>query len=404
MLRIIMTVIPSLLSYYFYNYQFFRYADNIFESKNRKNHTYFLTFLINYTLFVLVTIWSFHLIVNWSIFLAMLFIQIMVIYRTTWLNSFFMALICALVGLANNVLFRCSLAIMMNQPLSVFDNNMVDSDNLKKYPLLICFFLTGALFLYLRKSAYGAKLKQMIKDRHSMVFYTVIMSVLYGFLVLNLLAYYTKGNNLFTKLWGIKSVLLVIFCLYVGYQYTLRLNEFRQNQREYGHAQQALLNQKVEEEKINRLAFFDPLTGYYNRHYAEELFSAISEKSIDFVVCFADLDGLKIVNDRMGHLKGDNYLSKAAELMKHNFQDITNMLIRFGGDEFLVIVKSQDVISIKKRIEKTAAELKIAGEEENCMFSISYGIADSSEAESIRDVVALADKRMYEQKHSIRRK
>ena len=163
---------------------------------------------------------------------------------------------------------------------------------------------------------------------------------------------------------------------------------------------------KKAEIELNRLAYHDPLTGLANRmlliEFLEQEIHLLQRNSDHkFAVLFLDLDGFKLVNDSLGHLAGDDLLKLIAERLKHYVRE-TDVLARFGGDEFCVLVKEfaneVEVIDIALRINQSLAEsFSIREEKVNISASVGIVIAnqDSNTAENyLRD----ADSAMYSAK------
>ena len=146
-----------------------------------------------------------------------------------------------------------------------------------------------------------------------------------------------------------------------------------------------------------RYAYYDQLTGLRNRRaYSEEL--NVMEKSRDdnFCIVMADLNGLKKMNDTLGHAAGDELIIYAAKCLNDTFPG-ENKVYRIGGDEFCVITKGNTIETLRRLMEmdKNAKELK--GEYINGV-SISYGVASNQESSDVHSVVKIADKRMYDNK------
>ena len=144
----------------------------------------------------------------------------------------------------------------------------------------------------------------------------------------------------------------------------------------------------------------DELTRLYNRRmYDEELETMTSENDTDNLVIVAmDLNGLKTVNDSIGHKAGDELIMGAGKCIKDSFRAV-GKVYRTGGDEFMGFL----------RCDKSKLPEIFAGFEQNMeawkgtlvdKLSISYGyvVAEDEEDKSLSELVALADKRMYEAK------
>ena len=143
-------------------------------------------------------------------------------------------------------------------------------------------------------------------------------------------------------------------------------------------------------------AYTDELTGLYNRRAYEEGLDRIrkdvpSEKMI--VVAIFDVNGLKEVNDKLGHASGDELLRGAASTIRSVYGSY-GKCYRTGGDEFVVILEEpvEKLSVLNENFEKAAA--KWHGKQV-AELNISYGAALSEEVCSIDEQIILADQRMY---------
>ena len=143
-------------------------------------------------------------------------------------------------------------------------------------------------------------------------------------------------------------------------------------------------------------AYTDELTGLYNRRAYEEGLDRIrkdvpSEKRI--VVAIFDVNGLKEVNDKLGHASGDEMLRGAASTIRSVYGSY-GKCYRTGGDEFVVILEEPvEKLSVLNESFEKAAE-KWHGKQV-AELNISYGVALSEEVCSIDEQIILADQRMY---------
>lgn len=146
-------------------------------------------------------------------------------------------------------------------------------------------------------------------------------------------------------------------------------------------------------DKLQILSSRDMLTGVMNRNemnnYVDEL--AKQEADISVGVMFADLNGLKAINDSTGHNAGDELLKNAALALREIFD--LHQIFRAGGDEFVVIITgiSEDELRRKTELLKEGSR-KYNG----LVFAIGYAFEDRSE--NVRSALRLADERMYEDK------
>jgi diguanylate cyclase (GGDEF)-like protein/PAS domain S-box-containing protein len=168
---------------------------------------------------------------------------------------------------------------------------------------------------------------------------------------------------------------------------------------------QDFTERKRAEAAIKSLSLADELTGLYNRRgfhaFCEQHLSTLRRTNKGIVMIYADLDGLKKINDSFGHQEGDRALVKAAELLKETFRS-SDVLGRLGGDEFTILAAVDPDGGVEKlisRLEQKFANynaLKTSPYE----LSISIGVArlTPDTAESMENLMAHADAAMYENK------
>lgn len=388
------------VAYYYYNWQLFRYEEEMLNVYKARRLYIQITFLVNYTAFMIMSYLKLHLCMNWTFFAILLMIENVFIFKCTAGRAYSLALTGTAVGLAANVLLRCVFSIFLNKPLAVFDNNSMMIGNLKRYPVFLGFFLAGISFHLIRTKKLPSKIRVIMGDPVGLNFLNAVQSILYIYLVLNLLGYYTEGNSLPMKMWGIKSALFSMLGWILLITYIMYMNKLKLYQKEVKEKREELLATKKDEERIWLVAFTDTLTGCYNRQYAQEVFRDLEEAETEAVVCFVDLDGLKTVNDNYGHQKGDNYLLTAVQYIGSAVRKDQDYMFRYGGDEFVLLFEGITPETVDFRIRKVQKEMQKLSNTRELPFllSISYGIASRSEAKNLEETVLLADKRMYEQK------
>jgi diguanylate cyclase (GGDEF)-like protein/PAS domain S-box-containing protein len=163
------------------------------------------------------------------------------------------------------------------------------------------------------------------------------------------------------------------------------------------------------EEKLRSMTLVDELTGLYNRRgffaLAEQQCKLAARKGRSLFVVFADMDDLKRVNDTFGHTAGDQALFETAAVLRHTFRE-TDVVARIGGDEFAALVLESDPDTAPVVLRRLEANLQRTNAEGTLPFeiSLSVGVAsfDSEDANSIDELLSLADHRMYEQKRARR--
>ena len=95
---------------------------------------------------------------------------------------------------------------------------------------------------------------------------------------------------------------------------------------------------RKKEEEIKYLSYHDQLTGLYNRRfYEEELKRLDTTRNLPIAIIMGDVNGLKVVNDSLGHAKGDELLKKVAHAITKGCRE-GDIVARHGGDEFVVLL------------------------------------------------------------------
>lgn len=167
-------------------------------------------------------------------------------------------------------------------------------------------------------------------------------------------------------------------------------------------AREADRRDEIDREK-DRLAVTDVLTGMLNRRgfflQAEQGFKTARRQGIASTVIFVDIDGLKLVNDTLGHDVGDRLIEASARILRQSFRD-SDVVGRLGGDEFAAYTLDSDQPeTILSRISTNVERFHRASSVPY-RISFSTGIVrcDPHSDKCLNDYLCLADRRMYEQK------
>lgn len=187
-------------------------------------------------------------------------------------------------------------------------------------------------------------------------------------------------------------------------------------QDNYDSSLQLLVNQldtaisnKLLAMELKEAAERDALTGVYNRGQLDAALARAQSRQQQnqadhFAVLLMDLIGLKSINDQLGHEMGDRLIREAANALQETCRD-SDMLFRFGGDEFVILCNDQSgegaqalLERIRTQIHGRKVKLETAeGKVIEVMLALSVGLASSDQVTPDK-VMQLADQRMYEQK------
>jgi diguanylate cyclase (GGDEF)-like protein len=158
-------------------------------------------------------------------------------------------------------------------------------------------------------------------------------------------------------------------------------------------------------ETMRNHAFYDCLTGCMNRYMSQEFFRNEYEKFQDNMIPLAllllDLDHFKRINDSYGHPVGDEVLKAFAGLLKQNMRR-SDMLFRWGGEEFLIMLRgtlSQEAVAVAERIRKKTQAFPFPPFGKPGLVTTSIGVCGLPPLRSIQDLVETADAMLYKAKN-----
>jgi len=174
------------------------------------------------------------------------------------------------------------------------------------------------------------------------------------------------------------------------------------------HSIAVILEQAYLYKKIDEITVTDDLTGLYNIRYLNRSIEMEIERSQRygsmFSLIFLDVDNLKKVNERFGHLAGSKVLIETARLLQDNLRKI-DVTIRYGGDEFVLILPQTALeggFLVADRLRKIIAKHKFLKNENTPInLTASFGVVSfPGHADSKEALIKLADKAMYRGKVS----
>jgi diguanylate cyclase (GGDEF)-like protein len=202
---------------------------------------------------------------------------------------------------------------------------------------------------------------------------------------------FTASKELFI---GLSALLILINTYVVSRHIALR------------RLQSKLISETIHSEVIRLNSFIDPLTEIYNRRSLDEMasqfISAARRQNEPLTFLLVDVDGFKQVNTRFGHLTGDFVLAEMATLLKRSTRD-SDAVIRYGGDEFLILLANSSTNGAQTLIDRVEASLRDwnrGGHLRGLKLSFSIGIAEWSDGQTLDEMLDTADRDMYVVKNS----
>ncbi|MGZ8781942.1 MAG: diguanylate cyclase domain-containing protein [Gaiellaceae bacterium] len=166
------------------------------------------------------------------------------------------------------------------------------------------------------------------------------------------------------------------------------------------HERAEAVRSRTESADLLRRATTDELTGAWTRKFGLEQVAREVERAhrtgVALVLAFIDVVGLKQVNDDRGHLAGDALLHRTGEALRANLRRY-DVIVRYGGDEFVCAMPNLTFPEAKTRFESIAAELTAADAE----HSISFGLALAAPTDGLEELIARADADLLGSRRSV---
>ncbi len=162
-------------------------------------------------------------------------------------------------------------------------------------------------------------------------------------------------------------------------------------------------------ELLENLSLIDELTQLRNRRgffdLAEQALKVAKREQYGMALFFMDLNGLKIINDTLGHQAGDQALRDAADVLRETFRD-SDIIARLGGDEFVVLAHvNREASPVEQRLRERLGAFNARGQRPYSLdLSIGTTVVEPSSEEDLETLIARADTQMYAQKRRISRR
>ena len=148
-----------------------------------------------------------------------------------------------------------------------------------------------------------------------------------------------------------------------------------------------------------RKALTDAVTGLYNRNYWEQIISGATfqPRTQNFSLILIDVDNLKEINDTYGHIAGDKVIEIVGQAIKKCIRK-EDAGLRYGGDEFIILLFNQDKKAAYRVIERIRREINKLAAGQGMNIQISAGAAYYDCLRNMGDIIKMADRDLYKEK------
>ncbi|WP_320034508.1 GGDEF domain-containing protein [Halarcobacter sp.] len=162
-----------------------------------------------------------------------------------------------------------------------------------------------------------------------------------------------------------------------------------------------LKDKHTEYQEVSKKSITDSLTKLYNRHKIDkELeihYASFQNNNIPFALLMLDLDHFKKINDKYGHQEGDEVLKLFSKILKNSTR-LTDIVGRWGGEEFIVIYPNSDLNSATKLAKKLHTNLKKSKEMQKYDLTVSIGLGVPKKDISLKEFIKNVDDALYKAK------
>jgi len=248
---------------------------------------------------------------------------------------------------------------------------------------------------------FGSALFSALPWRHTQIM-TMISTIAYVAITASALQWPPAWTNLDFVGFGVLNGVLALVARRRRDTHLAELDFIRRNDAELKR------ELRLANEALSKLSNTDALTGAFNRRYLDEL---IAQNAISIVpspgrgVLMIDVDYFKLFNDHGGHPEGDRCLRQVAAALCGNVRPAADMVVRYGGEEFAVVLPETDeseTLRIAERLRRAVSDLRIPhpGLEPGAVVTVSIGAAIAAPAEHLGDAIARADRSLYRAKQA----
>ncbi|MCS6110095.1 GGDEF domain-containing protein [Clostridium botulinum] len=395
---VILLKLVAFLIIFIYNLQMFSYSETIINRRFKGKNSYIITSIINVNLLHLLIKFGISIAIIYLIFICILFIEFFILYDSEILAIFF--------GCENFILHITLLRMLVLSVFSIiFDlsiYHIIHNEILYLFSIIISTLLLSIFLVIFKSIIYSKNLKLIVKNKEQLKYLGIALTIMNIYIVITSMLYNRNSSNDLVSLLILSTSVMIFLVLYNLLNRTIKLVIMAEYKRKSMELENELIKNRENQKQLESIAFYDELTGLYNRRCAMLSLEKLIKSNLEFSICFVDIDGLKYVNDILGHNEGDEYIKIIANIISNEFYD-EDKVCRVGGDEFLILLPNCNESLALKRANELFEKVIYQAEniKKEYVMSISYGVTHVNMNEDIdlTEIINLADKNMYKFKN-----
>lgn len=260
---------------------------------------------------------------------------------------------------------------------------------------MVCLEIFGRIFDY-------AAIQILIKNKRQLRFAATSLMFIDIYLLTLSVVYNSSVFTSLMLLFLIITSLLLFGAFYTSFIHAVRMSMLEVYESGYKDLEFKLEQSNRSIGELKDAAYTDALTGVSSRRYGLLNVEKMLQEKETFSLCLVDLDGLKKVNDTLGHQEGDRYLMGVAHALAAFFG--TGNVCRLGGDEFLITIPDKTEAEALDQMEKACGTMETLFQQRGIPVapSVSYGLVEIGKTlyHSVTDILEIADGRMYDMKNN----
>ncbi|WP_317367207.1 GGDEF domain-containing protein [uncultured Tyzzerella sp.] len=384
--------------FFSFNYYIFKYVSKILTNFKKIKLIYILMALTNTSLMLLAYKLKFPYYISYFCVLSTLTIEFLIFSKAKFIQAF----ICSGILIINISIMQMLFVPIYSYIIGMTPFEMFNDEKMFFYGLALLFII---LFIILKISLKFISSGDIIKISTAPVYAYMISTVIMFILLFTIVDVIVLQSKYYTTDYMIMLTTIPILngiLFYMLFFYSIKSVKKVVFKRKSDELELIKMKNNINKKNIEDKILKDDLTACYNRKYImEDLKDKYKRNIYNFCILFVDIDGLKNVNDNLGHEIGDEYIINVSKVLKNSVRE-KDIISRIGGDEFIIIltdIKEEEVSIVLDRIYKKIKTLDNLTKDYKVSASIGTIFIDETLLQTgIENIIKIADDKMRLQK------